>query len=254
MTYRRGSLDGEQGENVPGLIAKEATVGPGLFGSPNISPISDELELIDEAKRGSEAAFDCLVERYQSRIFRLAQNLTRNREDAEEVLQNALIKAYKHLDRFRGDSRFYTWLVRIAVNEALMKIRRRRRNEVSIDETNDSYAGFQPLEIEDWGPNPEQQYSQTELHEILATAIHELEPGYRAVFQLRDVEEFSTEETAEALLLTPAAVKTRLLRARLQLRQALNKYFVLRARRPQPRVSREHQASVPARRSAHVDR
>lgn len=240
--------------NESGEIAREIAVSPGFSGAPNILSIRDELELIDEAKKGSDIAFGCLVERYQNRIFRLAQNLTRNREDAEEVLQNALIKAYKHLDRFRGDSRFYTWLVRIAVNEALMKIRRRRHNEVSIDDKKDGDANFQPLEIEDWGPNPEQRYSQTELHEILATAIHELEPGYRAVFQLRDVEELSTEETAEALLLTPAAVKTRLLRARLQLRQALNKYFRLRAKRPQPRVPRAHQASVPAGRPAHVDR
>lgn len=253
-TYRRGNLDEEEGENVPGLIAKEMMVDLRLFGSPKISPISDELELIDEAKRGSEEAFGFLVERYQSRIFRLAQNLTRNREDAEEVLQNAFIKAYENLDRFRGDSRFYTWVVRIAVNEALMKLRRRRHNEISIDNTKDGDASVQPLEIEDWGPNPEQQYSQTELHEILAAAIRELEPGYRVVFQLRDVEEFTTEETAEALSLTRSAVKTRLLRARLQLRQALDKYLGPRERLPRLRVSRAHQASVPAGRSAHVDR
>jgi RNA polymerase sigma-70 factor (ECF subfamily) len=115
--------------------------------------------------------------------------------------------------------------VRIAVNEALMKLRKRRPNQVSLDEplTDDGDAVFR--EIEDWGPSPEKKFAQTELNEILTSVIGELEPIFRVVFLLRDVEEVSTEETAHILGISEAAVKSRLLRARLKLRQKLNKYF-----------------------------
>ena len=186
----------------------------------------DEQDVIARAKSRSEAAFDELVERYGPRVFRLAQNITRNNEDAEDVVQNAFVKVFQNLPGFRGDSRFYTWLVRITVNEALMNIRRRsRHNQVSIDEPNETAESCDPLEIEDCGPNPEQHYTQHELRQILATTINELKPAYRAVFQLRNVDGLSTEETAEALALTSSAVKTRLQRARLTLRNSLDKYF-----------------------------
>jgi len=186
----------------------------------------DEQEVLARAKSRSSAAFDELVTHYGRRVFRLAQNITRNNEDAEDVVQNAFLKAFQNLPGFRGDSRFYTWLVRITVNEALMKIRRRsRHSEVAIDESKETAGSCVPLEIEDWGPNPEQRYSQQELQQILATTINGLQPGYRTVFQLRDVVGLSTEETAQALALTSSAVKTRLQRARLTLRNSLNKYF-----------------------------
>jgi RNA polymerase sigma-70 factor (ECF subfamily) len=166
------------------------------------------------------------VNHYERKVFRLAQNITRNNEDAEDVVQNAFVKAFQNLPGFRGHSRFYTWLVRITVNEALMNIRRRPcRKEVSIDESKETDDSCVPLEIEDWGPNPEQHYSKRELQQILATTINELKPGYRTVFQLRDVDGFSTEETAQALALSSSAVKTRLRRARMTLRTSLNKYF-----------------------------
>jgi len=184
-----------------------------------------ERELVIRAKKGSADAFERLVERYERKIFRLAQNITRHREDAEDVAQNAFIKAFRNLARFRGDSGFYTWLVRITVNEALMKNRRRRFNEYSIDEPIEGEDAFIPREIQDWGPDPEQHYSQKELRELLAATIGELEPGYRAVFQLRDVEGFSIEETARTLGLSCPAVKTRLLRARMKLRNSLDEYF-----------------------------
>ena len=184
-----------------------------------------ERELLSAARNGSTAAFEKLVERYERRIFRLAQNITHHREDAEDVMQNAFVQAFRNLRQFREDSRFYTWLVRITVNEALMKIRRRRVNEVSIDAGIESEDDVIPRELQDWGPNPEQRCSQRELQRILATTISELEPGYRSVFQLRDVEGLSTEETAEALDLSISAVKTRLRRARLQLRDSLHKHF-----------------------------
>jgi RNA polymerase sigma-70 factor (ECF subfamily) len=185
----------------------------------------DEGSLVAAAKGGDITAFETLVERYERKIFRLAQNITQNKEDAEDVMQEAFLKSYQHLDEFQGNSRFYTWLVRIAVNQALMKLRKRRPNQISLDEDVDTGEDTIPREVEDWGPSPEDRYEQSELGSILNTTIAELEPPFRIVFQLRDIEELSTEETAEALGLSIPAVKSRLLRARLKLRQKLNKYF-----------------------------
>ena len=127
----------------------------------------DEAALVSAAKAGDTGAFEELVNRYERKIFRLGMNITQNREDAEDVMQDAFMKSYQNLDRFQGDSRFYTWLVRIAVNEALMKLRKRRPNQVSLDEpmTDDEDSVFR--EIEDWGPSPEKKFAQTELNEIL---------------------------------------------------------------------------------------
>jgi RNA polymerase sigma-70 factor (ECF subfamily) len=140
-------------------------------------------------------------------------------------MQEAFLKAYEHLQSFEGNSRFYTWLVRIAVNQALMKLRKRRPNVVSLDEEVNTGEDMVPREVEDWGPSPADRYAQTELSEILTKVIGDLDPPFRIVFQLRDIEELSTEETAEALGLSVPAVKSRLLRARLKLRQTLNQYF-----------------------------
>src|ERR1700726_1564830 len=147
----------------------------------------DEAQLVSAAKAGDATAFDELVNRYERKIFRLGMNITQNREDAEDVMQEAFLKSFKNLDRFQGDSRFYTWLVRIAVNEALMKLRKRRPNQVSLDEpvTVDDDSVFR--EIEDWGPSPEKRFAQTELNQILTHAIGELDPFFRVVFTLRDV-------------------------------------------------------------------
>jgi RNA polymerase sigma-70 factor (ECF subfamily) len=195
-----------------------------LAASPAVKP-DDEAALVAAAKGGEVSAFETLVNRYERKIFRLSQNITQNREDAEDVMQEAFLKAYEHLPEFQGNSRFYTWLVRIAVNQALMKLRRRRPNLVSLDEAIQTEDDLLPREVEDWGPTPEERYEQSELQGILSTVVGELEPGFRVVFQLRDVEELSTEETAEVLGLSVPAVKSRLLRARLKLRQKLNRYF-----------------------------
>ena len=186
----------------------------------------DEAQLVSAAKAGDTAAFEELVNRYERKIFRLGMNITQNREDAEDVMQDAFLKSYQNLDRFQGDSRFYTWLVRIAVNEALMKLRKRRPNQVSLDEPiSDDGVDSVFREIEDWGPSPEKKFAQTELNEILNGVIAELDPIFRVAFLLRDVEGLSTEETGQILGISAAAVKSRLLRARLKLRQKLNKYF-----------------------------
>src|SRR5882724_2493778 len=189
-------------------------------------PVSDELALVQTAKSGDVSAFEELVRRYDRNVFRIAQHITQNREDAEDVVQDAFLKAYSNLNQFQGQSKFYTWLVRIAVNEALMKLRRRRpERTVSLDEEVKTEEDSLPREVADWSPNPEQQYSQAELREILSKTIQGLPPGFRTVFVLRDVEGLSTEETADALELSVPAVKSRLLRARLQLRERLGKFF-----------------------------
>jgi len=185
-----------------------------------------ELPLVQAAKKGDLEAFSQLVKRYDRNIFRIAQHITHNEEDAQDVVQDAFLKAYQNLEQFQGNSKFYTWLVRIAVNEALMKLRRRRTDKtVSIDENVETEEGSMPRELADWGPNPEQLYRQSELSDILKKTIQGLPSGFRTVFVLRDVEGLSTEETAEMLGLSIPAVKSRLLRARLQLRERLAKYF-----------------------------
>jgi len=189
-------------------------------------PVSEELALVRAAKGGDISAFEELVKRYDRNVFRIAQHITQNREDAEDVVQDAFLKAYGNLNQFQEQSKFYTWLVRIAVNEALMKLRRRRpERTVSLDEDVKTEEDSIPREVADWSPNPEQQYNQAELKEILSKTINGLPPSFRTVFVLRDVEGLSTEETADALNLSIPAVKSRLLRARLQLRERLTKYF-----------------------------
>ena len=146
------------------------------------------------------SAFEELVRRYDRNVFRIAQHITQNREDAEDVVQDAFLKAYGNLKQFQGQSKFYTWLVRIAVNEALMKLRRRRpERTVSLDEDVKTEEDSVPREVADWSPNPEQQYNQAELRDILSKTIQGLPASFRTVFVLRDVEGLSTEETAEAL-------------------------------------------------------
>jgi RNA polymerase sigma-70 factor, ECF subfamily len=185
-----------------------------------------ETGLVEAARAGDLEAFGQLVKLYDRNVFRIAQHITHNEEDAQDVVQEAFLKAYTNLEQFQGNSKFYTWLVRIAVNEALMKLRKRRNSKtVSLDEDVETEEGSMPREVADWSPNPEQIYGQNELGDILKKTIQGLSPGFRTVFVLRDVEGLSTEETAETLNLSVPAVKSRLLRARLQLRERLGKHF-----------------------------
>ena len=192
-----------------------------------------ELVLVDAARNGDLASFEELVRRYDRNVFRIANHITQNREDAEDVVQDAFLKAYQNLGSFQGQSKFYTWLVRIAVNEALMRLRRRRTGAgrtVSLDEEIDTGEDTVPRDVADWSPNPEQLYDQAELKDLLDRTIQGLPASFRTVFVLRDVEGLSTEETAEALGLSVPAVKSRLLRARLQLRERLSKHFKSRTK------------------------
>ena len=194
--------------------------------------------LVAAARNGKPSAFEELVGRYEGRIFRLAQNVTQNREDAEEVTQDALFRAFTHLEGFKGDSRFSTWLTRIAINEALMKLRRRRPT-VSLDDRGTENNRV-VREFEDCGPSPEQRYSRQELQHILSEAMGQLSPGLQLLTQLREVEELSTQETAEILGLSVSAVKSRSRRARITLREMLNRYFL------QPKLSETKAVKLPA--------
>ncbi|HYZ87046.1 MAG TPA: RNA polymerase sigma factor [Bryobacteraceae bacterium] len=192
----------------------------------DIAETFDEAALVEKAKAGDDQAFNELVNRYERRVYRMAKQITQSDEDAEDVLQESFLKAYTHLDSFQGQSKFYTWLVRIAVNEALMKLRKRKSDRtVSLDEPTDTGEDTVVREIAVWEDDPEQRYSREELREILDKAIESLKPAFRTVFVLRDIEEMSTEDTAEALGLSVPAVKSRLLRARLQLREKLTRLF-----------------------------
>src|SRR5512141_1499578 len=147
----------------------------------------DETTLVAQAREGDARAFSELVRRYEGKIFRLAQHITQNREDAEDVLQETFLKAYEHLDQFQGNSKFYTWIVRIAVNQALMKLRRRKTDKaVSLDETIDTGEDTVVREIAAWGEDPEQRFSRQEMQAILDEAVDSLKPDFRTVFTLRD--------------------------------------------------------------------
>ena len=188
----------------------------------------NDLELVHRAKQGDLPAFNELVSRHERKIFRLTQHITGNREDAEDALQDAFLKAYTKLGQFQEGSQFYTWLVRIAVNESLMRLRKRRNTPptVSLDEPVETDDGLIPREIGQWDDNPEDRFAQQELQEILDRELQSMPPIFRTVLVLRDLEQISTEETARLLDITVPAVKSRLLRARLQLRERLHKYFV----------------------------
>jgi RNA polymerase sigma-70 factor, ECF subfamily len=188
---------------------------------------SKELDaaLVDAARRRDPEAFEEIVTIYGPRILRLAQRITKNREDAQEVSQDSFARAFLHVDAFRGDSRFSTWLSSIATNQALMKLRTRRRRELPYDSPDTPEDTHFRAEVADDTPTPEQRYSQKELQRILASAMGELPMTFRDVLQLREIEERSTAETARVLRLSISAVKSRVLRGRQKLRQVLTTYF-----------------------------
>lgn len=194
--------------------------------TPDENAIHPDLALVEQVKAGDLSAFEQLMRKYDRQIFRIALHITQNREDAEDIVQDTFFKAFQKMEQFQGNSKFYTWLVRIAVNESLMRLRKRRSQKtVSMDEEIQTDEGSIPRDFADWMPNPEQNYNQAELADILRRTIQGLPPGFRTVFALRDIDGLSTEETAKALGLSVPAVKSRLLRARLQLRERLSRYF-----------------------------
>ncbi len=197
-----------------------------MTSTPSPSATFDDVALAVQAKQGDKRAFTELVDRYARRVFRVARHITKNDEDAEDVLQDTFLKAYSRLNQFEGNSKFYTWLVRIAVNEALMRMRRgKNRVTVSLDQELQTQDGSLKRDLPADTEDPEESLGRTELREGLTEAIDSLSETYRPVFVLRDVDGLSTEETAEMLDLSISAVKSRLLRARLQLRQKLRRFL-----------------------------
>jgi len=187
-----------------------------------------DLPLVNASRNGDASAFEELVKKYDRKLYRVAQGMIHNHEDAEEVVQTAFLKAYLHLHRFRGNAKFSTWLIRIAMNESFMKLRKQRAiREQSIDSNvySDGDSEKLPLDVADWAPDPEALYRASEFREILINCLQRLTPALEVVFVLRDIEECSLSETSEILNLSLTAVKTRLSRARLQLREELSKYF-----------------------------
>lgn len=191
-------------------------------------PAAEDISL-EALKAGDRAAFAALVEKYSERIYRLALKILGDEQDAEDVLQETFIKALRALPSFEGRSSLSTWLHRIAVNEALMLVRRRKPEAISIDI--DEEAGEDaapPVEIVDWCCLPESELLSGESRRALDDAMQKLSPALRVVFVLRDLQGLSVRETAEALNLSEVAVKTRLLRARLKLREELSHYYAER--------------------------
>lgn len=208
---------------------------------------SDDLDLVHACKKGDATAFEQLVKRYGRRLLRISQTVTRNREDSEDAVQEAFLKAFQNLATFREDSQFSTWLIRITVNQSLMKLRKQRtqKTDISLDEGVQTDGEAVAMEIPDRSPNPEQLCWASELRDILVRTVAELRPILLTVFVLRDVEGLSIEQTAKVLNLSQAAVKARLWRVRLQLRERLNGYFDERTsltpedRAPTSRVTRK---------------
>lgn len=198
---------------LPSLTEKEA--GP-----------DQDTAVVSQVLSGDLAAFEELVRRHDRRIYRVTLAITQNREDAEDAMQDTFLKALEHLDQFAGGARFSTWLTRIGVNEALQRLRKRARFE-SLDEPIEAGGTLVSQQIQDWRDNPEQLYAKEELRELLEKAIGSLPPIYRTVFVLRDMENMSNEDAAAALDLTVPAVKSRLLRARLMLRDRLSRHFAV---------------------------
>ena len=181
--------------------------------------------LVAGAKTGNARAFELLVQRHERKIFLLAQRVTRNREDAEDVVQQSFQKAFIHLHTFEGESLFSTWLTRIAINEALMLLRRKRRSrEVPISQSAPEDKIALPLDVPDLGLNPEDSCLRREQERILSAAVNELTPGTRKAIQLRELDERSTEETAQVMGLSVGAVKARVFHGRKKLRKKLQRY------------------------------
>ncbi len=181
-----------------------------------------EQELIAQVQAGHTELFYELVRPYERRVYAAALAILRNESDAEDVVQEAMLKALANVRQFRAEARFSTWLIQITVNEALMR-RRRDRNGIieGIDDRRDEEGEYTPRDFADWREIPSEALERKEVRQKLAEALASLDRKYREVFVLRDMEQLNIQETAEALGISVASVKTRLLRARLMLRDLL---------------------------------
>jgi len=186
----------------------------GLTGQPS------ESQLVAAAKRGHQAAFGELYSRHSQKIFRITLRVTRNREDAEDALQESFLNALVHLESFDGRSSFCTWLTRIAINAALMKLRKNRaRPEIPMDGPADAGGDFAPYESVDPQPDPEEHFAERQRQWIVAGAVRNLRPPLRQIVEIRPLQESSIKETAQTLHISIAAAKSRLHHARVALRR-----------------------------------
>jgi RNA polymerase sigma-70 factor (ECF subfamily) len=186
----------------------------------------EDAALVAAAQSGDAHAFEVLVERLQSRVRAVAWRFTRVQEDTEDIAQQTFQKAFLHLKQFEGNSSFSTWLTRIAINESLMWLRKKRASrEVPIEESGAENETSLPLDPPDPGPSPEDRYSQREWKQILSRAINELSPTIRTAIELRDLGELSTGETAGIMRVSVGALKARLFHGRKKLRVKLKRYL-----------------------------
>src|ERR1700691_6458649 len=157
---------------------------------------SDDLDLVHASKSGDVTAFEQLVKRYDRKLLRIAQSVTRNREDSQDAVQEAFLKAYQNLATFREDSQFSTWLIRITLNQSLMKLRKQRATrEASLNEDFQAEGDILPIDVTDWAPNPEQLYWASQLRDILIKCLEKLSPILQTVFVLRDIEGLTIDQT-----------------------------------------------------------
>jgi RNA polymerase sigma-70 factor, ECF subfamily len=191
------------------------------------SVYDEDAPLVTASQAGDSAAFDQLVSRHHRKLFRIAYHIVHNADDAQDAVQESLIKVFQNIGQFQSQSKFSTWLYRIVVNQCLMKMRTQRTKPLLVDLFLDGNEeeGRLPIDVSDWRPNPEQQYTQSELRDILTRLLQEVPPALRVVFIMHDIEGQQLQEVADALDLTLSAVKTRSLRARLYLRERLTLYF-----------------------------
>ena len=197
-----------------------------------------DVELVRLAQDRDTRAFDELVARYRDRVYRLAFKILRHEEDAADALQDAFLSAYRGLKNFKSESTFSTWLYRVATNASLMKYRKRRDDHVSLEQSQSYLPDPEPLAIPDWSRQPLEELLDGETRQVMEEGLRKLPEDLRTVFILRDEDGHSNAEVAEMLDLTVAAVKSRLHRARIALRDRLDRYFQDRmTRRDRPRSS-----------------
>jgi RNA polymerase sigma-70 factor, ECF subfamily len=205
---------------------------------PRYKELPDD-QLVRLAQEGDTRAFDELVVRYRDKVYRLSFKILRHEDDAAEALQDAFLSAYRGLKNFKAESTFSTWLYRVATNASLMKYRKRRDDHVSLEQSQSYQQDAEPLAIPDWSQQPLEELLDSETREVMEEGLRRLPEDLRTVFILRDEEGHSNAEVAEILDLSVAAVKSRLHRARIVLRDRLDRYFKDRMnRKDAPRARR----------------
>ncbi len=190
-----------------------------------------DAEVVARVKAGDLNAFEELVRRHSRRIYRTLVGILGEREEAKDAVQDAFLKAFQHLGEFQGRAKFSTWLVRIASNTGIERLRERKRLESLEEISLEPEAGFRPAQTQAWNDDPERVYSRAEVRKLMEKELMQLPAPYRTVVVLRDIEQLSTEDAAAALGLGIPALKSRLLRGRLMLREALSPYFARSAKR-----------------------